>query len=165
MNNMKGKTPFLFIFVLIAALDQLTKFLVSSEMHLFERIEVIPGFFHILYIRNSGVVWGLLSSGSGSLIQKLITLLSIIALGAVAWFFIRLPRHCRMELTGLSLVAGGAAGNLADRILHGSVVDFLHFSVGAWAWPTFNVADSAITIGVLLLALSLWRGKCASKKA
>lgn len=165
MSSLKGKTPFLFIFILITTLDQLTKFLVSSEMHLFERIEVVPGFFHILYIRNSGVVWGLLSHGSGSLIQKLITVLSIIALVAVSWFIIRLPRHCRIELTGLSLVAGGAAGNLADRLLHGSVVDFLHFTFGAWSWPTFNVADSAITIGVLLLALSLWRGNCASKKA
>lgn len=164
MIQLKGKTPFLFIFLLITMADQLTKHLVSTGMHLFERIEVIPGFFHILYIRNSGVVWGLLSRGSGSLIRILITVLSVLALIAVSWFLFRLPRHCRIELTGLTLVAGGAAGNLADRILHGSVVDFLHFTFGSWSWPTFNLADSAITIGVFLLAISLWHGKCASKQ-
>jgi len=162
MSRYSGKGPFLFLACMVAVLDQITKILVKQSMHLYERIEIIPGFFHILYIRNSGAVWGFFSKGSGSMLQKVITLLSLAALVLVAVFFTKIDRKCRLELAGLALVAGGAAGNLVDRVLAGSVVDFLHFSIGTWSWPTFNLADSAITIGVCLLALSIWRGKCMS---
>ncbi|HDP95032.1 MAG TPA: signal peptidase II [Candidatus Aminicenantes bacterium] len=157
--NLTGKGLFLALSGLIVILDQVSKIVVKNGLHLFERIEVIPGFFYILYIRNSGAVWGLFAKGAGTWLQKGITILSIFALALVMVFFLRISRECRLELAGLSLVAGGAVGNLVDRLIDGSVVDFLHFSFGSWSWPTFNLADSAITIGVCLLMLSILRGK------
>jgi len=162
MHRLKGKAAFLLLAGSIVILDQVSKTIVKKGMHLFERIDVIPGFFSILYIRNPGAVWGFFSGASGTWLQKAITMLSMIALVLVIVFFLRISRECRLELAGLSLVAGGAVGNLLDRLISGSVVDFFHFTFGSWSWPTFNVADSAITIGVCLLALSIWRGKCAS---
>lgn len=157
--DLTGKRFFLALSALVVILDQVSKVLVKNGLTLFERIEVIPDFFYILYIRNSGAVWGLFSDGAGSWMQKGITLLSLAALALVIIFFLRTSRKSRLELAGFSLVAGGAVGNLLDRLIDGSVVDFLYFSFGSWSWPTFNLADSAITIGVCLLALAILRGK------
>lgn len=162
MNRLSGKGLFLAVAGLVVILDQVSKVMVKRGLHLFERVEVIPDFFHILYIRNSGAVWGLFSKGAGTLVQKGITLLSLVALVMVMVFFLRISREHRLELTGLSLVAGGAIGNLLDRLIDGSVVDFLHFTFGSWSWPTFNLADSAITIGVCLLTLSILRSTRAT---
>ena len=159
MNRLSGKWLFLAAAGLVVILDQVSKVMVKRGLHLFERIEVIPDFFYILYIRNSGAVWGLFARGADTWLQKGITILSMVALTLVIVFFLRVSRECRLELAGLSLVAGGAVGNLLDRLIDGSVVDFLHFSFGSWSWPTFNLADSAITIGVCLLIISILRGK------
>lgn len=147
---------------MIIIADQISKFLIKSNLNLYERIDVIKGFFQIKYIRNSGAVWGLFSNTPNSLIPKLITLLSIIALIVVVFYFLKLEYSCRLELFSLSFIMGGALGNLIDRITQGSVVDFLDFYIGKNHWPTFNIADACITSGVILLIFSLWRGKCPS---
>ncbi|MDY0295947.1 MAG: signal peptidase II [Acidobacteriota bacterium] len=162
MKRLDGKEWFLGIAGLVVVLDQVSKILVKSGLHLFEQVQIIPGFFSIFYIRNTGAVWGLFAMGSESWVQKGITVLAMAALVLVTIFFLRISSACRLELTGLCLVGGGAVGNLLDRLISGSVVDFLHFTFGSWSWPTFNLADSAISIGVCLLALSIFRGKCAS---
>lgn len=156
------KKKFLFIAGLIIITDQIVKFLIKSTLHLYEKIDIIKGFFQIKHIRNSGAVWGLFSKTPNSLIPKLITLFSIIALIIVVFYFLKIESSCILELTSLSFIMGGALGNLIDRITRGTVIDFLDFYIGKSHWPTFNVADFFITTGVLLLILSLWRGKCPS---
>jgi len=156
------KKKFLLISSLIIIADQISKFLIKSNLNLYEKINIINGFFQIKYIRNSGAVWGLFSNSPNSLIPKLITLLSIIALIIVLFYFLKIESSCILELTSLSLIMGGALGNLVDRVTQGSVVDFLEFYIGKYHWPTFNVADFFISTGVILLIFSLWRGKCPS---
>lgn len=143
------------IFAVVAAavliLDQATKFAVTSTLALHEVVETIPGFFNLVYYRNPGAAFGILNKGG--LIGKLILIgISVGALVIIA-SLVRSSRD-RLYAFALSLIAGGAAGNLLDRAREGSVVDFLEFYIGTFYWPAFNVADTAISIGVGLAILS-----------
>jgi signal peptidase II len=148
----------------IIILDQITKALIKSGFGLYEKVELIKGFFQLKYVKNSGAVWGIFSNYSHTIVPKIITALSIIALVVVIYYFLKIDPGCKIELASLSFIAGGAIGNNIDRITQGFVVDFLELYLGKFHWPTFNVADSFITIGVILLIISLWRGKCPSMK-
>lgn len=158
--QIKDKKIYLFLMPLIAAADQASKLLVARSIPLYETREVIRGFFRLWHVRNSGAVWGFFSGHDGGLIPKIITALAIAALLVVAWFFLHTGKRNKLELISYTCILGGALGNIIDRLRLGYVVDFLDVFVKSWHWPTFNVADSCITIGVTLLALSLWRGSC-----
>jgi signal peptidase II len=154
------KKPYLAVVLLIICVDQISKWLVQEFLPLESTRDVIKGCFRLWHVRNSGAVWGLFSDHRSGLIPKIITVLAVMALLIVAYFFLRARSECRLELTAYTLIMGGALGNIIDRLRLGYVVDFFDAYVKSWHWPTFNVADSCITIGVLLLALSMWRGKC-----
>ena len=158
--RLKNKKPYLFIILAIIALDQVSKWLVVKFIPLDTIKDVIKGCFRLWHIRNSGAVWGFFSGHDGGLVPMIITTLAIAALLIVAFFFLRADSRSRLELTSYTFILGGALGNITDRLRLGYVVDFLDAYVKFQHWPTFNVADSCISIGVLLLALSLWRGKC-----
>lgn len=111
-------------------------------------------------MRNKGAVWGIFSDSAHSVVPKIITVLSIIALVVVIYFFLKLDAKCKWELASFSFIIGGASGNIIDRIVQGWVVDFLDVIIFGYHWPTFNVADSFISTGVVLLIISIWRGKC-----
>lgn len=134
---------------LVAVLDQLTKFWVVSLLRLPERgsIEVLP-VFRLTYVGNPGVSTGIFRAGNDLERWFLVLLTSAIA-GAVAVWIAR--ERQRVDVLALGLVLGGAAGNIIDRIRFGYVVDFLHFYVGEYSFWVFNVADAAISCGVLLL--------------
>lgn len=140
--------------------DQLTKWLIKINFNLYERMEVIKGFFDITHVRNSGAVWGIFSNHPNLLISKIITGLSILALLVVLYYFLKIDSDCKFELTSLSFIIGGALGNIIDRLVQGNVVDFLDFYIKGSHWPTFNIADTFITLGVTILIISIWRGKC-----
>lgn len=156
----KGKKLYFFIMLGIVAVDQASKWLVVKYISLGTTVDIIKGFFRLWYVRNSGAVWGFLSGHENKLIPLLITALAIVALLIVSFFFLHTPGRCRLELTAYTLILGGALGNIIDRLRLGFVVDFLDAYFKSYHWPTFNCADSCITIGVLLLAWSIWRGKC-----
>ena len=141
------------IILIVLALDQASKLLVSSNMGLGESIPVIPGLFHLTLVRNSGMAFGLLSAHAIPYKPILVTLLSVVALGAVAVYAIRTPSYERLSHFGLAFILGGAAGNIIDRIRLGYVVDFLDVFYRGSHWPAFNVADAAICTGVGLLLL------------
>ena len=126
------------------AVDQASKVAVSVFMSPGDSVEVLGTFFRLTYIHNPYAVFGIAVGP-----PKLYLLFSLFALGVVVWAFIHayrgLPRYA------LALVLGGALGNLLDRLRMGSVVDFLDFGVGRYRWPVFNVADSAVTVGIALL--------------
>jgi signal peptidase II len=130
-----------------AVLDQLTKALVVHYFSLYDMVEVIPGFFNIVHWRNPGAAFGLFKEG-GMVRTLLLAGVSFLALVIIGL----LLRHAKDTITrvALSLIAGGAVGNLIDRLRFGEVIDFFDFYVGRYHWPAFNVADSAITVGVFL---------------
>lgn len=130
---------------LVVALDQITKHLIIVYVKPTDGIEIFP-FLHIVSVRNIGAAFGILKNiGSSFFIG-----ISIFALILVIWLLIR----TKEGHFGLSLILGGAIGNLIDRLRYGWVVDFIDFSIGKFHWPAFNVADSALTIGVIVVLLS-----------
>ncbi len=132
---------FLFIFTLLS--DQLSKLFIVENLYMGERINILP-FFNLVHVRNKGVTFGLLS---GSLQPIVFIILSLIVVG----FLIDYARKNKNYRPFISLIVGGAIGNIIDRIAYGSVVDFLDFYLGKYHWPAFNIADSAIVIGVFVL--------------
>ncbi|TMG79291.1 MAG: lipoprotein signal peptidase [Betaproteobacteria bacterium] len=130
--------------------DQLTKAMVLSRFVLGERLE-LTGFFNMVLVYNKGAAFSFLSDAAGWQTPLLIGF-ALVAIGIVGTLLVR-SRGRRLLCSGLALILGGALGNLIDRLRYGQVVDFLDFHAGAWHWPAFNVADSAITIGAALLII------------
>jgi signal peptidase II len=155
--TLKGKRPFLLLIPLLIAADQASKWLVTRAVPLEGTRDVFRGFLRLWHVRNSGAVWGFLSGHDGGWVPKAITVLAAAALLVVLAFFLRTAAGERLELLSYALILGGALGNLIDRLRLGYVVDFIDVFVKSWHWPTFNLADSGITIGVLLLAFTLLR--------
>ena len=157
MNRMQTLAGQYRLLVLTAAaivlLDQMTKAWIHKMMLLHQSIPVIPGLFNLTYIRNPGAAFGLFASGGGSLRSAFFIAVSVIALVVLSLLYTKAPRETWLLRFSLSLVMGGAIGNLIDRIRLGEVVDFLDFYLGSYHWPAFNVADSCITIGIGLLIL------------
>lgn len=137
----------------IVLLDQMTKAWIQKTMLLHQSIPVIPNLFNLTYIRNPGAAFGLFASGGGSLRSAFFIAVSVVALVVLSLLYTKAPRETYLLRFSLSLVVGGAIGNLMDRIRLGEVVDFLDFYLGSYHWPAFNVADSCITIGISLLIL------------
>lgn len=131
--------------------DQLTKACIQKTMLLHQSISIIPNLFNLTYIRNPGAAFGLFASGGGSLRSAFFIAVSVIALVVLSLLYTKALRETCLLRFSLSLVVGGAIGNLMDRIRLGEVIDFLDFYLGPYHWPAFNVADSCITIGIGLL--------------
>lgn len=145
----------LWLSALVLVLDQLTKRVVDTSMQLHQTIELVP-FFQLTYMRNEGAAFSFLS-GAGGWQRWFFIGLAVIASVFICFWLKRLANTQRREAIAWALVLGGALGNLIDRILYGYVIDFLDVYYGDWHWPAFNVADSAITLGVILLLLdSFW---------
>jgi signal peptidase II len=160
--KLQNKKKYIAIFSIIIILDQASKLIVQTVFNgdPYKVITVIKNFFMLRYVENKGAVWGIVSQSTSVVIPKVITILSILALIVVIYFFLKLESQCTLELTSLSFVIGGALGNIFDRLYQGYVVDFLDVYIKDYHWPTFNIADSFISIGVILLIISIWRGKC-----
>ncbi len=148
----------LFVALTVLILDQITKNAIDSLFHIHQSVEVIPGLFNITYIRNPGVAFGILRDG-GVLRVILLSLLTVIAIIVICFLYLGMDE--RWNRVALSMIAGGALGNLVDRLRFWEVIDFLDFYIGRYHWPAFNVADSAITAGVLILLIRSFGGKGA----
>jgi signal peptidase II len=151
------------IISVILILDQLTKYTIEKRVRLYEVIMVVPDFFNITHVRNKGAAFGLLATASGAWRNMFLIAVSLAALAVI----VALVRKTgeRLQLVSLSLIAGGAVGNLIDRIRCGEVVDFIQWHVKSYYWPSFNVADSAISVGVALLAYDMLFGAGARTPA
>lgn len=151
---MKNKyTWFSAIAAAVLLLDQLTKYMVVQRFKLHESVRVIPGFFDLTYVRNPGAAFGFLAGAPGAWRSIFFITVSIVAL-AVIIALVRQTRD-RLQVVAFALIGGGAVGNLIDRVRFGEVVDFIDWYSRSFHWPTFNIADSAITIGVGLLAMDM----------
>jgi signal peptidase II len=144
------------IALIVIVADRATKFLIMSTFEPGESVAVVPGFFSLTYVRNPGAAFGLLAGSS--LREPLLILFAMTAVAGLSWLLVQTPADRAWKRGAAAGIIGGAIGNLYDRISYGSVVDFLDVYVGDWHWPAFNVADSAITVGVAVLLLaSVWR--------
>lgn len=137
--------------------DQVSKLWVTSTLHPFQTLPIVPHFMNFILSRNTGMAFGLLNGLDFEYKTLLVTLLSVLALVAVAYFMLNSHRQDRLVHFGLVLVLGGAVGNILDRVRLGYVVDFIDVYVRNYHWHTFNVADSAISVGVGLILLQSLR--------
>ena len=139
----------LFFSAIIVIADQISKSIIKYSMHLYESIPVIPGYFHFTYVVNKGMAFGIdLPIGIG-----IFSFLSIIISCFLVFILWRERENILLVRIALALILGGAIGNLIDRILFSEVVDFLDFMIGDYHWYIFNIADSAVTVGIILM---LW---------
>ena len=138
------------IVLFVVILDQLTKIWTLNNFALYESWEIIPGFFNLTYLMNKGAAFGFLSSVDHAWRHYFFLILASVALVLLVFGWFRMRKDHPFYGPALALIAGGAIGNLIDRIRLGAVVDFLDFYVAGHHWPAFNVADSAITVGVAL---------------
>jgi signal peptidase II len=141
----------------VLALDRLSKWIVESTVSTMDTVRVIPGLFNIVRSENRGIAFGILNDSSYEWRTTLLVVLSAAAVVFVAVMLWKGQRMDRYSFWGLTLIMGGAAGNVLDRAVWGRVTDFLDFYIGEYHWHTFNVADSAIVIGSGLLLIDLIR--------
>jgi signal peptidase II len=151
---------YLWLALLVLLLDQASKFWVMAVFDPYDRLAVLP-VFNLVLVFNEGAAFSFLSDAGGWQRYFFIGLAAVVSVVLVFWLA-RLQRHQRLEAAALALLLGGAVGNLIDRLWLGHVVDFLDFHWRGWHWPAFNLADSAITLGVALLlldSLRSWRSR------
>ncbi|MDF1757620.1 MAG: signal peptidase II [Legionellaceae bacterium] len=151
------KLPFFLLSLVIISIDQLSKVYVSNVLVPYSPENVLP-FLNFIVVYNTGSAFSFLSD-AGEWHQRFFTVFSLIMSIAITVWIIRVPAMQKRMLFSLSLILGGALGNLIDRVLFGHVVDFIDMYYKSYHWPVFNLADSAITVGALLLFLSLNRSE------
>jgi signal peptidase II len=150
---------FVGIAILVLFLDRLAKRAVASNIALHDSVVVIPGFFRLTHVQNTGAAFGLFADSPVQWKVGALVAFSILALVVVSALLWKNGHALSITTIGLSLILGGAMGNLWDRIMSGRVVDFLDFYVGSYHWPAFNVADSAIVVGAALLISEIFVAK------
>ncbi len=149
----------------VVAVDWLTKLAVAQTMGYGASEAVVAGFFNIVHVRNTGIAFSLFADASPWFREFALPALSLIAVAVLAGMLRGLDEMPGRRRLALALVLAGAIGNLSERLLHGYVTDFLDFHVGAYHWPAFNVADSAITVGVAVLILESLQGRDQASRA
>ncbi len=154
---------FVGIAILVLFLDRLAKRAVASNIPLHDSVVVIPGFFRLTHVQNTGAAFGLFADSPVQWKIGALVTFSILALVVVSALLWKNSHALTTTTVGLSLILGGAMGNLWDRIMSGRVVDFLDFYVGNYHWPAFNVADSAIVVGAALLISEIFFAKSANE--
>jgi len=154
---------FFLIAALVLLLDRLTKRVVAANIPLYHNVPVIPGLFRLYHVENPGAAFGLFAEPTAQWKVGALVMFSVLALIVVLALLWK-NGHCFSTMTvGLSFILGGAMGNLWDRVFTGHVVDFLDFYIDSYHWPAFNVADSAIVVGAILLVSKIIFAKSTSE--
>ena len=149
----------------VVVLDWLTKVAVAQSMQHGASESIVAGFFNLVHARNTGIAFSLFADSAPWFRDFVLPAVSLAAVGIIAVMLRRLEEMPGTSRAALALVLAGAIGNLSERLLHGYVTDFLDFYVGAYHWPAFNVADSAITIGAAMLILDSLLGRHGAPEA
>jgi signal peptidase II len=146
----------------VAAADRVTKIVLDRATQPGWHQSIIPGFLNLVHARNRGVAFSIFADSDSPWLRAALIVLALAAVSLFAWMLASGRAGRGAERWGFALVLGGAAGNLIDRVLYGTVLDFVDVYAGQWHWPAFNVADSAITIGVVLIFWQMIFGARAS---
>lgn len=152
-----GKALYLLVSLVVLVVDQWSKWLIELQLDPHHVIPIIPKLLNLTNVRNTGVAFGLFAAHDNIVGTWILSLLGMAALAFVAYYFRQVDPRERGLLVALALVLGGAVGNLIDRLASGGVTDFIDFYFGRYHWHTFNVADSAITVGIILMILTSLR--------
>jgi signal peptidase II len=139
----------------VVAADRVTKAAVEILTPEGYRHSVIDNFIYLVHARNPGIAFGIFSDSPPKWLAVCLILGSLAVVAALSWMLVAGHVGAKLSQAGLALILGGATGNVTDRLLHGAVTDFCEVLLGSYHWPAFNVADSAITIGAILIALDL----------
>ncbi|HEY3767366.1 MAG TPA: signal peptidase II [Candidatus Angelobacter sp.] len=149
----------LLIALAVVVLDRITKWVVVKTIVLEDAISIIPGFFRLTHLENTGAAFSLFAESTSPFKTALLITFSVAALAVVAYLLWKNRDEFNITTLSLSLILGGAIGNLWDRLADGMVTDFLDFYLGNHHWPPFNIADSAIVVGALLLLTRMMRAE------
>ena len=152
---LSGRRLELIVSVTVVVLDQITKALIRPALALHESREVIPGFLDLTRVHNTGAAFGMLNAAEFPMKTLILSLVATVALAGVAWYAATVPLSDRLARLGIAGVLGGAVGNLIDRASSGYVLDFVDAYWGNWHFWAFNVADAAITVGVIFMILDI----------
>ena len=145
----------LYVALTVVVLDQITKAMIRPALALHESVVVIPGFVDFTRVHNTGAAFGMLNSAEFPFKTVVLSLVALVALGGVAWYAATVPLGDRLARLGIAAVLGGAIGNLIDRATAGYVLDFVDAYWDGWHFWAFNVADAAITFGVIFMILDI----------
>src|SRR3954451_8540332 len=162
MTTNSARAIHLLIALLVVLLDRWTKRAVATHLAMYAHIQIIPGFFRITHTENTGAAFSLFADSPSHWKTAMLISFSVIAMIVVSVLLWKQSRVLTMSGVALSLILGGAVGNLWDRVASGRVVDFLLFYVKQYQWPVFNLADSAIVVGASLLVLEIVFGHAKS---
>jgi len=143
----------------VLLLDQISKWLAINHLEPNQILSIIPGFFNLVFVKNRGMAFGILSQSRSGLSYYFLIATTILAIGVILFFSYWAKRKEKWLTIGLSLILGGAIGNLIDRVRLGYVIDFLDFFLKGYHWPAFNVADSGVTAGTFWLLIHIIVGK------
>ena len=140
--------------IVFLIIDIVSKLVVSNLMNVNDSIIVIKDFFYITYVRNTGAAWSIFAGETLGLI-----IITLIIISLIVYYIFKNKPKTKIEKVGYSMVLSGAIGNLMDRIIYGYVIDFFDFNIFGYNYPIFNLADSFIFVGVILLVIYTWRCK------
>lgn len=159
MTNNSARAVHFLLALFVVLLDRWTKRLVAAHIAMYSHIQIIPGFFRITHTENTGAAFSLFADSPSHWKTAMLISFSVVAMIVVSVLLWKQSRPLTMTGIALSLILGGAVGNLWDRVASGRVVDFLLFYVRQYQWPVFNLADSAIVVGASLLVLEIIFGQ------
>jgi signal peptidase II len=159
MTNSSARATHFVLALFVVLLDRWTKRLVAAHIAMYTHIQVVPGFFRITHTENTGAAFSLFADSPSHWKTAMLISFSVVAMIVVSVLLWKQSRALTMTGIALSLILGGAVGNLWDRVASGRVVDFLLFYVKTYQWPVFNLADSAIVVGASLLVLEIIFGQ------
>jgi len=150
-----NRLRWLILTLIVVFLDRLSKAAIEAKTAEGWRHELIHNFIYLVHSKNPGIAFSMLANSQSPWLRIGLVLLSLVFIAVLAWLLVTNKQVTWRTLAGLSLLIGGAAGNLTDRIVHGAVTDFFELWFGTYRYPAFNVADSAITIGAILVLLDV----------
>lgn len=157
---MKGKYIWLVASVaVVTVLDQWTKHLAVERLKSGRAVDVIKGCFQLRYVENPGAAWGFLAGANEAFRAPFFVAVSLLAIAFILYFYRKVESDQKVMLVSLSMILGGAVGNFIDRLRRNYVVDFIDWFYKDWHWPTFNIADSAISLGVVLMVWTMLFGE------
>jgi len=153
--TLSSRLRWLWLTIGVVFLDRLTKALIESRTLEGWRHEIVHNFIYLVHTRNPGIAFSMFADANSAWVRFVLVGGSLIVIGAVAWMLVASKTGGTLTGAGLALLLGGATGNVTDRILHGAVTDFFEVWFGSYHYPAFNVADSAITIGAVLILIEV----------
>lgn len=155
MNNPKNYHLLIWPALSVMFMDQVSKLVVMKYIPVHQSVPILKGFFDLVHIRNRGIAFGIMNYSSFDFTTYTLIFLNFAAIFLLIYWFFKLEAHEKRIALGISLVLGGAGGNLIDRARFREVIDFLDFYLGPHHWPAFNFADSAISIGAIWIAANI----------